>query len=272
MYKFNFFGGEKKIDSNKNENLKAENEKLVKPKDELALQNSDLQRSTEKENAIFVPELKPFAEKVLGLMEIGKNLKEICNNLFSREKETATPEQIQLSDNAFAKFQKATNNLKIDEWHEELNNIVNNNDILIKLPSGNHSLVYTVMRQPIHENYSEENRIKVFEEDMSLMLLDRYCGALLVLIEDMKILAYNDISIPKEIDKIRETLRLQITKELGLKIKDVELLEKLNNNADLEVWDEVVSPLTQESERIVEVLSYGVGRDRVDNTKVIISK
>lgn len=290
MYKFNFFGGEKK-GSDKNKNIKAENEKLLKGKNELEVQNSDSQKPTEKgnnidhklhkENTIFVPELKPFAEKVLGLMEMGKSLQEICNNLFSKEKETATPEQIKMFDKAFDKFQKATYNLKIDEWDEELNNIVNNNDMLIKLPTGNRSLVYAIMQQPINENRSEERRIEAFEKNVSLALLNDYCGALLVLVEDMKVLAESKISIPKEIDVFRETLRLKIKKELGLKISDIALLEKLNNNGDILVIDEVVSSLTKGveqvygEEQVVEVLSYGVGGyggSRVDKTRVIISK
>jgi len=225
--------------------------------------------------SIFAPELKPYAEKALGLMKMGQNLQDICNKFFSKEKETATPEKIQMFNKVFAKFQTATYYLKIGELNEQLNNIVYNNGILIKPPVGkenNHSSVYATIRQDIKENRSKEQRIEAFQEDITIALLNRYCGALLVLVEDMKVLAENKISTPKEIDELRETLRLQITKELGLKISDIELLEKLNNNSDIEVIDEVFSSLTKDNERVVEVLFYGVGRDRVDKTKVIISK
>jgi hypothetical protein len=293
MYKFNFFGGEKKS-SDKKKNSEVENEKLTEEKNELKVENSDSQKPTEKgnsidhephkENTIFAPELKPFAEKVLGLMEMGKSLQEICNNLFSKEKETATPEQIRMFDKAFAKFQTETYDLKIDQWHEELNNIVYNNEILIELPAGkenNRSLVYATVRQSINENSSEERRIEAFEKGISITLLNSYCGALLVLVEDMKVLAESKISIPKEIYELREMLRIQIIEKLGLKINDIALLENLNNNGDVEVIDEVVSSLTEGreqvygNEQVVEVLSYGVGGYggcRVDKTKVIVGK
>ncbi|MFA6274260.1 MAG: hypothetical protein WC662_03810 [Candidatus Paceibacterota bacterium] len=278
-----FGGGEKPID------FKAENQRLTEENNRLksellALQQKSTERGENadfelyKENAIFAPELKPYAEKVLGLMEMGKKLQVICDKFFDAEKETATPEQIQMFYKLFAKFQMATFYLKIGELNEQLNNIVYNNGILIKPPKGkeyNHSSVYATIRQAINENRSEESRIESFEGNINIGQLNLYCGALLVLVEDMKVLAESKISIPKEIDELREKLRLQITKELGLKINDVELLEKLNNNGYLEVLDEIDSSLTKDPERVVEVLYYGVGGyggRRVDKTKVIISK
>ncbi len=280
------FGGEKK-DSDQGENLKAENAKLIAENTQLKLQISALQRSTEKgnntdfelykENAIFAPELKPYAEKALRLMEMGKNLQIICDKFFDREKQTATPEQIQMFYKAFTKFQTETFYLKIGELNEQLNNIVYNNGILIKPPKGkenNHS-VYATIRQAINENRSEESRVKSFEKGINIGQLNRYCGALLVLVEDMKVLDESNISIPKEIDELRKTLRLQITKELGLKINDIELLEDHNSNVDVYIIQEVVSPLTKDPGKVVEVLSYGVGGyggSRVDKSEVIISK
>ena len=287
------FGGEKK-DSGKDGNLKAENEKLLVENNQLKLQISALQKSAEKgnnvdfelykENAIFAPELKPYAEKALGLMEMGKNLQIICSKFFDREKQTATPEQIQMFYKAFAKFQMTTFHLKIGDLREQLNNIVYNNGILIKPPKGkeyNHSLVYATIRQAISENRNEEQRIESFEKNINIGLLNRYAGALLVLIEDMKVLDESKISIPKEINELRKTLRLQMTKELGLKINDIALLERPNNSSDIEIINEVVSPLTKGekqvygNEQVVEVLFYGVGGyggSRVEKTKVIVGK
>lgn len=289
MDKFKFFGGGEKMDSGKDGNLKAENEKLIEENNKLKLQISALQSSTEKgnnvdfelykENAIFAPELKPYAEKALGLMKMGHELQAECYKLYTKEKNNTVA--VPFLNKAFAKFQRATYGLEIGELHEQLNNIAYNNGILVKPPAekaNNHSFVYATIRQAIQENRSEEQRIESFQEDINIGLLNRYAGALLVLVEDMKVLAENKFSIPKEIYELRETLRLQITKELGLKISDIALLEKLNGNIDIEVIDEVDSPLTEGKkqiygqEQVVEVLFYGVGRGRVDKTKVIIGK
>lgn len=223
------------------------------------------------ENVIFADELKPYAEKVLSLFEMGHKLQTECNKLYTKEKNNTNATFL---NKAFAKFQTATFNLKIGDWREQLNNIVYNGTLIVP-PAGkenNHSSVYATIRQAIKENRSKEQRIEAFQEDIAIALLNRYCGALLVLVEDMKVLADTKISIPKEIDELRKTLRLQITKELALKINDIALLEKLNNNNYIEVIDEVDSLLTKDNEKVVEVVFYGVGRDRVDKTKVIISK
>lgn len=296
MGEFNFFRGvDKKNDSVDNVGLKVENERLIEEKNKLESENdklkqqilelqglkekeNNIENKSYEENALFAPELKLFSEKVLGLMEMGFNLQKECNRFFSAEKGKATPEQIQLFYKAFAKFQLETCYIKIGEWREQLNNIVYNNGILIKPPVGkenNHSSVYATIRQAKKENRSEEQVIESFEKDISIALLGRYSGALLTLIEDMKIISYNGVSIPKEIEELRGKIRLQITKELGLKINNIDLLEKLNNNNNIEVIDEIKSPLTEEEERVVEVLSYGVGGyggSRVDKTKVVISK
>lgn len=224
------------------------------------------------ENVIFADELKPYAEKVLSLLEMGHKLQTECNKLYTKEKNNTNAAS--LLNKALAKFSTTTFNLKIGDWREQLNNIVYNGTLIVP-PAGkenNHSSVYATIRQAIKETRSKEQRNEAFQEDIAIALLNRFSGALLVLVEDMKVLADNKISIPKEIDELRKTLRLHITKELGLKINDIALLEKLNNNNYIEVIDEIFSSLTKDDERVVEVLFYGVGRDRVDKTKVIISK
>jgi hypothetical protein len=224
------------------------------------------------ENVIFADELKPYAEKVLSLLEMGHKLQTECDKLHTKEKKNTNATS--LLNKAFAKFSTETFNLKIGDWREQLNNIVYNGTIIVP-PAGkenNHSSVYATIRQAIKETRSIEQRIEAFQKGIAISLLNHYCGALLVLVEDMKVLTVNTISIPEVIDELRKTLRLHITKELSLKINDIDLLEKLNNNGEIEVIDEISSSLTKDNERVVEVLFYGVGRDRVDKTKVIISK
>ncbi|MBE0573864.1 hypothetical protein IH575_03110 [Candidatus Dojkabacteria bacterium] len=224
------------------------------------------------ENVIFADELKPYAGKVLSLLEMGHNLQVECDKIYTKEKNNTNANAF--LNKTFAKFTTETFYLKIGDWREQLNNIVYNGTLIVP-PAGkenNHSSVYATIRQAIKENRSKEQRIEAFQKNIAIALLNRYCGSLLVLVEDMKVLAVNKISIPKLIDELRKTLRLHITKELSLKINDIDLLEKLNNNGEIEVIDEIVSSLTKDNERVVEVLFYGVGRDRVDKTKVIISK
>lgn len=262
--------------------LKTGLEKLIKEKAEAIAnerKNTENAVKAEKEkakryhdNVIFADELKPYASKVLLILEMGQKLQTESNKLYQKEKGNKNATSI--LNNAFAKFQTATFNLKIGDWREQLNNIVFNGAIIVP-PAGkenNHSSVYATIRQAIKEGRAKEQQIEAFQDDIAIALLNRYCGALLVLVEDMKVLAENKISIPREIDELRKTLRGLITKELSLKINDIALLEKLNNNGEIEVIDEISSLLTKDEERVVEVLSYGVGRDRVDKTKVIISK
>jgi len=224
------------------------------------------------ENVIFADELKPYSEKVLSLLEMGDNLQTECNKLSTKEKSKTNAASF--LNRAFAKFQTATFILKSGDWREQLNNIVYNGTLIVPPPGkeNNHSSVYATIRQAIKEDRSKEQRIEAFQKGIAIALLNRYSGALLVLVEDMKVLADNKISLPREIDELRKTLRLLITKELGLKINDIALLEKLNNNNEIEVVDEVVSSLTKDNDQVVEVLFYGVGRDRVDKTQVVISK
>jgi len=227
------------------------------------------------DNVGFADELKPYAEKVLVLMDMGNKIQAQCNNLYMRGKDNANAAF--LLNNAFAKFHSATINLKSGNWNEQLNALVYNGT-LIKPPAGkenNHSSVYATIRQAIKEGKNPQERAAEFQKAIAIAFLNRYCSALLVLIEDMQVLFESKI-LPQnsDIQTFRNDLRTHIKKDLGLEINDVLLLASSQNNSGIQIMEKVPTNLTKEENRVIEILSYGIERKgtSVEKTKVIISK
>jgi hypothetical protein len=236
---------------------------------------AEIESQRYRKNVSFADELKPYAEQVLVLMDMGNKLQSQCNNLYIRKKDNTSTAP--LLNKAFAKFQSATYNLKVGDWREQLNAIVHNGTLIMP-PAGkenNHSSAYATIRQAIKEGKNEQQRAEEFQKDIAIALLNQYCSALLVLIEDIKALSENKETkfvVPESIQQLRSELRAFIQKELALKINDIALLEKLQNNSDIDVMQEKRTNMTADESRVIEVLSYGIGRERVEPTKVIISK
>jgi hypothetical protein len=192
-----------------------------------------------------------------------------------REKDN--PTAVPLLNKAFAKFQSATYNLKAGDWHEQLNAIVYNGTLIVP-PIGkenNHSSAYATVRQATKEGKNAQERAAEFQKTIAIALLNRYCSALLVLIEDMQILFESKI-LPQntDIQNFRETLRIHIKKELELEINDVLLLASNLNNSGLQVMAKIPTDLIRDENHVIEILSYGIERRgiSVEKTKVIISK
>jgi len=227
------------------------------------------------DNVVFADELKPYADKILTLMDMGNRLQAQCNNIYMRGKDNTNAAS--LLNNAFAKFQSATINLKVGNWHEQLNALVYNGT-LIKPPAGkenNHSSVYATIHKAIEEGKNTQERAAEFQKATAIAFLNRYCSALLVLIEDMQIL-FKSVSLQPNIDiqNLRDAFRIHIKKELGLEINDVLLLASSQNNSGIQIMAKVPTDLVKEENRIIEILSYGIGSKGagVEKTKVIISK
>lgn len=236
----------------------------------------------EKGEALFFfdnrDEFIPYAQKVLELLKMGKELETQCGNLRKREKDNTAAAP--LLEKAFIKFDDGVRRLSKDSWKEWLNAFVDRGAFFI--PSNGmenvYSPLYATIRQAIKERKNAKERAAELKKDIAIALLNRYCSALLVLVEDMQILFESKI-LPQDeiIFNYRETLRVHIKKELELEINDVLLLDSSQNNSGIQIVSKIQpipAVLTNEENLVIEILSYGVERKgtSIEKTKVKISK
>ncbi|MDR1707400.1 MAG: hypothetical protein LBR46_05285 [Prevotella sp.] len=227
-----------------------------------------------RDNVIFADELKPYAKKTLKLMDMANLLQKEYARVYKKEKEKGNSENSSLCDKAFAKFQFDTYTLNIGDWREQLHTIVNNGVLVIptKENENSYSAVYATIRHILES--APDKRAEEFQKAISIVLLNSYGSAILVLIENIMLLAEYGISVPSPIKELRNTIRIHLAKELELEINDILLLASSLNNSGIKVVDKIPTTLKNIPENsVIEILSYGIDRKgtSVPLTQIITS-